>query len=583
MGIQKKKQDNIGVSPLKQKGNLISDSKGKADILVEQFQSVFTKITDSIMPNMSNRTIPKMDEIVIDNKGVEKLLSNLKTSKSTGPDSIPNLVLKTCATELSMGLSTIFQYSIDIGSLPSDWRDANISPVFKKGDRHLAENYRPVSLTSISCKLLEHILCSQILKHFEQFNVLTKLNHGFRSGFSTETQLLVTLQDLLKSFDKKIQMDVAILDFSKAFDTVPHDKLLYKMNRYGVQGNTLKWLSSFLKDRTMKVVVEGEESKSVKVESGVPQGTVLGPLMFLCHINDLPDSVQSQVRLFADDCLLYRPIKSPKDHELLQNDLRELEKWASRWGMRFNAKKCYVMSIRNTSSHFYELDNTILQQVTSNPYLGITLSEDLQWSTHIQNITKKANSTLGFLRRNLKNCPEECRKLAYISLVRSTLEYESSIWDPYLQKDINSIEKVQRQAARFIKRDYKSREEGCVTNMLNDLDLPSLQQRREFNKLVFLFKIAGGMVPAINSCDYLTPQKPKRRIKAKQFSDYQCSNLVDKNVTNNSSCFVVNNFGTAQFRHSFFIDSVIKWNHLPDSIVHAETVESFKAALHTRD
>ena len=337
-----KKQDNIGVSPLKQKGNLISDSKSKADILVEQFQSVFTKVTDSVIPNVLNRTIPKMDDIVIDNKGVEKLLSNLKTSKAVGPDCIPNLVLKTCAVELSAGLSTIFQCSIDTGTLPSDWRDANISPVFKKGDRHLAENYRPVSLTSISCKLLEHILCSRILRHFEHYNVLTKLNHGFRSGFSTETQLLVTLQDLLKSFDKKIQMDVVILNFSKAFDTVPHDKLLYKMERYGIQGSTLKWLSSFLKDRTMKVVVEGEESKSVKVESGVPQGTVLGPLMFLCHINDLPDSVQSQVRLFADDCLLYRPIKSSKDHELFQNDLRELEKWASRWGMRFNAKN--VMS-----------------------------------------------------------------------------------------------------------------------------------------------------------------------------------------------------------------------------------------------
>ena len=367
-----------------------------------------------------------------------------------------------------------------------------------------------------------------------------------------------------------MQTDVAILDFSIAFDTVPHDKLLYKTNRYRVHG----------KDRTMKVVVEGEESKSVKVESGVPQGTVLGPLMFLCHINDLPDSVQSQVRLFADDCLLYRPIRSAKDHEILQNDLIELEKWTSRWGMRFNAKKCYVMSIRNTSSHFYELDNTILQQVTSNPYLGITLSEDLQWSTHIQNITKKANLTLAYLRRNLKNCPEECRKLAYISLVRSTLEYGSSIWDPYLLKDINSIEKVQRQAARFIKRDYKNREEGCATQMLNDLDLPSLQQRREFDKLVFLFKIAGGMVPAINPCDYLTSQKTKRLIKAKQFTDYQCSNLVDINLTNN---FVVVTSRTAQFRHSFFVDSIIKWNHLPDSIVHAETVESFKAALHTRD
>ena len=154
--------------------------------------------------------------------------------------------------------------------------------------------------------------------------------------------------------------------------------------------------------------------------------------------------------------------------------------------------------------------------------------------------------------------------------MRSTLEYGSSIWDPYLTKDINSLEKVQRQAARFIQKDYKSRDEGCVTKMLNDLELPSLQQRREFNKLVFLFKIAGGMVPAINSCDYLTPQKPKRRIKAKKFNEYQCTNLVDENVTNNSKCFVVDSFGTSQFRHSFFIDSVIKRNHLPDSIVHAE-------------
>ena len=195
-----------------------------------------------------------------------------------GPDIIPNIVLKTCASELSVGLGSIFQYSLDTSTLPMDWRDANISAVFKKGDRHQAENYRPVSLTSIACKLIEHILCSHILKHLEQYNVLTKPNHGFRSGYSTETQLLVALHDIFISFDQNIQVDVAILDFSKAFDTVPHDKLLLKIDSYGIQGNTLKWLSSFLKDRTMKVVVEGEQSKSVTVESGVPQGTVLGPL-----------------------------------------------------------------------------------------------------------------------------------------------------------------------------------------------------------------------------------------------------------------------------------------------------------------
>ena len=172
---------------------------------------------------------------------------------------------------------------------------------------------------------MEHIICSHILKHFDKHNILTSSNHGFRSGHSTETQLLVTMQDLLQANDRNIQMDIAILDFSKAFDTVPHDRLLQKLEAYGIRGNLHKWLSSFLKDRQMNVVVEGEQSDSAYVESGVPQGTVLRPLMFLCHINDLPDCVKSQVRLIADDCLIYSQIKTKKDHQILQNDLKELE------------------------------------------------------------------------------------------------------------------------------------------------------------------------------------------------------------------------------------------------------------------
>ena len=171
------------------------------------------------------------------------------------------------------------------------------------------------------------------------------------------------------------------------------------------------------------VVIEGESSEKVTVDSGVPQGTVLGPILFLCHINDRPEAVQSQVRLFADDCLLYRPIKSQSDHITLQNDLIELEKWADKWDMCFNAKKCYIMSINDRSTHFYSLNNHILKQVEENPYLGLTLTENLKWSSHITKVTKKANSTIGFLRRNLKSCPLDCRKSAYISLVRSELDY----------------------------------------------------------------------------------------------------------------------------------------------------------------
>ena len=171
---------------------------------------------------------------------------------------------------------------------------------------------------------------------------------------------------------------------------MPHDKLLQKLDNYGVRGNILQWLTCFLKNRKMNVVVEGEHSDSVPVESGVPQGTVLGPLMFLCHINDLPDTVESSVRLFADDCLLYCPIRSRNDHLILQKDLQELEKWANLWGMQFNAKKCYILSIRQKTSFFYELDKTTLKQVNTNPYLGLTISENLTWETHINNICKKS-------------------------------------------------------------------------------------------------------------------------------------------------------------------------------------------------
>ena len=204
-----------------------------------------------------------------------------------------------------------------------------------------------------------------MLSHFEVNNVLTNLNHGFRTGFSCETQLAITIDQLSRNFDQNLQTDIIILDFSKAFDTVPHDKLLHKLENYGIRGPLLSWIRSFLCTRLMSVVVEGETSRETTVDSGVPQGTVLGPILFLCHINDLPESVSSQVRLFADDCLLYRPIRSLKDQITLQQDLFHLETWASNWGMRFNAKKCYLLSIKNR--HFYTLNNHILQSVQKKP------------------------------------------------------------------------------------------------------------------------------------------------------------------------------------------------------------------------
>ena len=247
--------------------------------------------------------------------------------------------------------------------------------------------------------------------------------------------------------------------------------------------------------------------------------------------------------------------------------------------MRFNAKKCYIMSINNKSTNFYELDNHILQQVEENPYLGVTFTEDLTFRNHITKITNKASSTLGFLRRNLKHCPTTCRRTAYLSLVRSTLEYSCSVWDPPYQRDIDNLERIQRRAARFITGDYTSQEQGCVTSMLKTLDLEPLQDRRKKARLTFFFKVAEGLVPAMPPLAYLTPIRGKRLIRPKQFTDCVSSNIITKQAVNHHKCYQTIQCKSDTYKNSFFPKTVIDWNNLDTKVVCAETVQSFRGAL----
>lgn len=578
--VKARRHDSTGVAPLKVGTSLVSDSLSKARALLRQFQSVFTKDDGTPSPQMSCPSRPDISDLVIKPQGVEKLQRNLNPSKACGPDQIPSKVLKQCADILAAPLTCIFQYSLETGELPADWLTANISSVFKKGDRNRAENYRPVSLTSVACKLMEHIICHHMREHLEKHDILTNKNHGFRSGFSCETQLLTTLNDLKKSNDAGVQSDIIILDFSKAFDTVPHSKLLHKLHHYGIRGSVHKWISTFLSKRTMKVVLEGETTEEVVVESGVPQGTVLGPLLFLCHINDLPSSVKSTVRLFADDCLLYREIRSFQDHIKLQEDLNCLVDWARKWGMKFNAKKCFVLPTKNQKPYFYELDKVVLKHVNESPYLGVEISSDLKWTKHITNITKRAGIKLGFLRRNLGSCTPELRRLAYISLIRSTLDYGATVWDPYQAADKVKLERIQRQAARFIKRDYKSREPGCVTKMLQEFDLPPLEERRKQQRLTTLFKISEGLIPALPSKDFLTPaDNNKRKIKPKTYSGFETNNIIRKYAYNNTRGFIVPDAQTEQYKCSFFVKTVVEWNELEENTIRAESVAAFSAAI----
>ena len=247
--------------------------------------------------------------------------------------------------------------------------------------------------------------------------------------------------------------------------------------------------------------------------------------------------------------------------------------------MNFNPKKCYILSIQQSTSHIYSLCKTPLQYVRSNPYLGIQFSDDLKWSTHIAHTCKKANSTLGFLRRNLRFCPLQCKKNAYLSLVRPVLEYGSIVWSPYLRQDVDKLEKVQRLSARFITGDYKTRTPGSITSMLQSLQLQTLEQRRRDQRLIFLYKVVEGLVPAIPSAEYLTPHKQGRLIKPRTLDTFQTASAIQDHIKNNSRTFHVTRCKTEQFRQSFFISAVRDWNHLNDSTVTAPSVDSFRSRI----
>ncbi|XP_072022667.1 uncharacterized protein [Amphiura filiformis] len=261
-------------------GFLVTDSAKQAELLGRQFQSQFTKENLEDFPVEPDSGIPSMADMVIHEEGVIKLLLELNPNKAMGPDQISPKYLKLVANEIGSALRIIFQLSYDTGVVPTDWLLSNITPIFKKGDRTQTGNYRSVNLTSVCSKIFEHILKSNVMQHLDTYNILCENQHGFRRNHSCETQLINTIQDIALQLDQKQQVDMIIMDFAKAFDKVPHQRLLLKMSRYGIRGKTLKWTEAFLTQRKQRVVIEGKSSEWIKVESSVPKGTVTGPMDF---------------------------------------------------------------------------------------------------------------------------------------------------------------------------------------------------------------------------------------------------------------------------------------------------------------
>ena len=559
--IKNKRVDDTGIAPLRNRDGIIySNSEMKAKILNDQFSSVFNSDEDDNIPDLGPSPHPTMENIKVTTRGVFLLLDRMNPHKATGPDGISAQILKVLAEEIAPILSLLFQASLDQGTVPQKWKEAHVVPIFKKGDKNKAANYRPISLTSICSKCLEHIVRSNVMDHFDELEILTDSQHGFRKKRSTVSQLITTTHDLFTTLEKGGVRDVVFLDYSKAFDKVPHKRLLHKLKFYGIRESTNQWISSFLENRTQLVLVDGKASPSAPVLSGVPQGTVLGPLLFLAYINDLPDCITpgSDARLYADDSALSREIKTTDDEKALQADLNELQSWEQKWKMEFNPDKCQAMRVtlkRNQANPSYTIHGQELEAVSKAKYLGLTISKTLSWSDHIAATSKKAESARSFLARNINSCTSEVKKQCYTTLVRPILEYASEVWDPHQATNIQRLERTQRRAARFITGKYDR--QASVSDMLTKIKLPTLRARRAAIKVTTFYKGINRQldIPTFHL-------KPSARCtRGNQIKYHQISCRLD--ITNSS----------------FFPDAIRLWNRLPQEVAAAPTLESFKSRL----
>ena len=355
-------------------GKLESRDGEKAGILNTFFGSVFTREdTTSAPPTFSiDKTIPELSDIDISPSKVMSRLDALNPCSSPGPDDIHPKVLRETQKTISTPLAMLFRKSLDTGTVPHDWTLARIVPIYKKGCKQDAGNYRPVSLTSVVCKVLESLIRDAILQHLNSNNLLSNTQHGFRPKRSCSTQLVEVLDAWSKAIEEESAMDILYLDFQKAFDSVSHRLLLHKLSYYGICGKLHDWIKSFLTARQQQVVLNGAASGWIDVVSGVPQGSVLGPLLFLLYINDLPDAVQCPLRMFADDTKVFAQVDDDQGTSRLQEDLEALSAWSDAWMMPFNEDKCNILHVGHANHDFqYIMDGKPITNTQVEKDLGV--------------------------------------------------------------------------------------------------------------------------------------------------------------------------------------------------------------------
>ena len=558
--VKSKTKTRSGIGDLKNdSGEWISDDHEKANELNSFFSSVFTKHENDNMPEFEPIITSTVCDITITKQKVESMLKVLNVSKSTGPDEFHPRFLKETAESIALPVTILFNKSLNEGSIPQEWKLANVTCIHKSGDKTSASNYRPISITSILCRMLERIIKTVLMDHCNDNHIFSDSQYGFRQRRGCILQLLKVFDDWSKFIDSDTPVDAVFLDFRKAFDCVPHKRLLMKIEKLGITGNLLKWITDFLTNRQQRVLINGISSEWTEVSSGVPQGSVLGPILFILFVNDLPSEVNSYCKLFADDAKLYKDLENLQDFEMIQNDIDRLCQWTIKWLMFFNVNKCKILHIGKENPNFeYQMedkDGTIknLTVVNCEKDLGIYVQDNLKFDQHISITVNRANRLVGLIKRAFSYLDEETLLVLHKTLIRPILDYGNLIWFPTLKKDIRAIENVQRRITKILPElsnlSYEER--------LQRLSLSTLMYRRNRMDMIQVFKI-------VQNIDDISMNG------LFEFSDTQ---------TRGNSMKLKKPRALKTFRmNSFCVRTINKWNALPNDIVNSKTVLCFKTA-----
>ena len=560
-----------------------TNCKGQADLFNNFFRDQFS--SPSKYDIQINYSVNQDIEFSIPQ--IEKFLKNLDPNKAPGPDKIHGKILKNCAKNLAVPLALLFQTSYYTCSIPTEWKMANVVPVYKKGPKSSVQNYRPISLTSLVMKVYERVIASELLNLVNK--KLNPRQHGFLPLKSCESQLLPFADSLARCLNKGSRTDIIYFDFAKAFDSVNHDIILHKLKtQYGIDGLLLKFFVEYLSGRVQRVAIGNELSDELTVASGVPQGSILGPLLFVLFINDIGDNIDehSNLLLYADDTKLYREINNEIDCELLQRDIDTLSNWATVNKIKFHPDKCKVLSVtlqRNTSINFtYNLSGVPIQQVSSEKDLGIHMTNNLCWTKHCNYLLSKASRNLGLLRRTcyfVKNSRQ--RRSLYIAMVRSQFEHCSSLWSSCSPTILDKFESLQKKCLKWIlNEEYCSYHGDTYFFKCKQLDLLPMKSRFVLRDLTSFHGIINSTSP-IPLPHYLHLHTGNSRLRSSHLDHLSITSDINPRITVNYSSGSNDPISSSlsQFANSFFFRTMNTWNSLPLQVRQIASPNLFESAV----